>query len=436
MSNKGMPKIHPHAAGIDIGTGNLHVSVDGETVKVFATYTESVVELVKYLQEESIETVAIEATGVLWVPLYDMIESAGIEVYLVNGSHVSNIPAQKSDFKDSRWLQKVHSYGLVRASFIPKEEIRELRTYVRQRDNLIESGAQNIQRMQKALELMNVKLHNVISDIKGKSGMLIIEAILAGERDVNKMLKLCENSIIKTKGEQVKLSLSGNYKKEYVFMLKQAYEIYQFFQQQIHSCDKEIEALLKKITASLPKPPATTSSPSRHNQPDIEDLHNQMVQLINGRNATVLPGLTDKTMLKLVSELGTDLSNWPTEKHFVSWLGLSPKKKQSGKISRTKRISVKTIAGQIFRESAYSIANSKYIALKGFYNRIKSKHGYKVAIKATARKIAILYYRFIVFGLEYVEKGLKEYEEKYKQIMYKNISKKAKELGYGLVQVV
>jgi transposase len=178
MSIKGFPKLRHHAAGIDIGSTNLHVSVDGETVKVFQSFTESIVELVKYLKDESVETVAMEATGVLWIPLYDMIEAAGIEVYLVNGSHVKNIPAQKSDILDSCWLQQTHSCGLLRASFIPNEEIRELRTYVRQRENLVELGAQNIQRMQKAFELMNIKLHNVISDIKGKSGLLIIESIL------------------------------------------------------------------------------------------------------------------------------------------------------------------------------------------------------------------------------------------------------------------
>jgi transposase len=433
MSNKGLPEIHAHAAGIDIGTKNFHVSVDGVTVKVFETYTESIVELVQYLISEQIKTVAMEATGVLWIPLYDSIESSGIEVFLVNGGHVSNLPAQKSDFKDCRWLQKVHSYGLVRASFIPKDEIRELRTYVRQRESLIESSSQNIQRMQKAFELMNIKLHNVISDIKGKSGMLIIEAILEGERDIDKLLSLCEKSILKKKSHQVKQSLLGNYKKEYLFLLKQAYDAYQFYQQQIIICDKEIEILLNAITLTLPPAPESASSKSRHNHPNIENLHTKMIQLVNGRDASVLPGLTDKTVLKLVSELGTSLSNWETEKHFASWLGLSPKKKQSGKMNRTKRIVAKTYAGQIFRESAMSIANSKYIALKGFYNRIKSKHGYKIAIKATARKLAILYYRFIVYGMEYLEKGLKEYEEKYKSIVLKSITKRANELGYNLI---
>lgn len=433
MSKEGMSIIHPHAAGIDIGSEKNHVSVDGVNVKVFPTFTESLVELVQYLQKESIKTVAMEATGVLWVPLYDMIESAGIEVYLVNGSHVSNIPAQKSDFKDSRWLQKVHSCGLVRASFIPKDEIRELRTYMRQRENHIDSSSQNILRMQKAFELMNVKLHNVISELQGKSGIRIIEAILSGERKPKKLLELCDKTIIKNKSDKVLASLVGNYKKEYIFLLKQSYEAYKFFQQQIQKCDEEIAILLKSITKDLPEPPKTPSRPSRHNQPDIPDLHKQLVQLSKGRDATVLPGISDKTILKLISELGTDLSKWPTDKQFVSWTELSPKKKQSGKMNRTKKNPVKTRVGQIFRTAAYSIANSKHIALKGFYNRIKSKHGYKTAIKATARKIAVLFYKFMNHGIDYVEKGLKHYEEKFKIQMLKSISKKAKEIGFKVV---
>lgn len=431
-SQEGLPRIRANAAGIDIGSEKMYVSVDGETVKIFETFTESLVELVKYLQEQSTTTVAMEATGVLWIPLYDMLEEAGIEIYLCNGNHVKNVPAQKSDIKDCRWLQQIHSFGLVRASFIPKDEIRRLRLYMRQRESHIDSSSENILRMQKAFELMNIKLHNVISDIKGKSGILIIEAILSGVRSPNKLLELCDKRIIAKKSKEVKASLIGNYKEEYIFMLKQAYEAYKFYQRQINDCDKEVELLLKDITSNLPEPPETKESPARHNHPNITGLHNQLVQLTEGRNATILPGLSDKTILKLISELGTDLRNWPTEKHFVSWLGLSPKKKQSGKMNRTKRIPAKTKAGQIFRESAYSIANSKYIGLKGFYNRIKSRDGYKVAIKATARKIAVLYYRFIVYGLDYVERGLKDYDEKYKKIMFRNLNRKAKDLGFTL----
>jgi transposase len=435
MATTNMERIHQNAAGIDIGTQEFHVSTDGQTVRVFNTYSESIIQLIRYLKQEGVETVAIEATGVLWVSLYDMLEEAGIEVFLVNGHHVRNVPAQKTDFKDCRWLQKLHSYGLLRSSFVPTEEIRELRTYLRLREDHIESATESTQHMQRAFELMNIKLHNVISEITGKSGLAIIEAILSGETDSHKLLKLCNRQIIKNKSTQVIASLKGNYKKEYLFLLKQARHSYQFFQQQIKECDKEIELLLEKITKDLPEPDEKTpSSPSRHNQPDVKNLHEHMVKLTIGRNACVLPGLCDKTILKLIGELGTDLSRWPDEKHFISWLGLSPRRNDSGKMKRTKRTPAKTKAGQIFRESAMSISSSKYLALKGFYNRIKSRHGYKVAIKATARKIAVLFYRFMTKGLEYVENGLVEYEKKYKESMLRNIEKKAKSYGCVLVR--
>ena len=435
MSEKGLPVIRKGAAGIDIGTKSLYVSIDGETVQVFSTYTESLSELVSYLQKHSIRTVAMEATGVLWLPLYDVIEKSGIEVYLVNGYHARNISGAKSDVRDSRWLQKLHSCGLLSDSFVPKDHIRELRVYMRQRETHVESASQDVQRMQRAFELMNIKLHNVISDIKGASGIRIIEAILHGERHPNKLLKLCDDQIVKNKSSEVTQSLIGNYQDEYLFLLEQSYQAYNFYQAQIKDCDKKIEKLLKEITKDLPPSPDSPSKPARHNQPDIEDLHNKLVMLSDGHNASALPGFSDKMVLKLISELGTDMSRWPTEKHFVSYLGLSPVKKQSGKMSRTRRLPVKSIAGQIFRESAMSIANSKYLSLKGFYNRIKSKSGYKIAIKATARKLAILYYKMLRNGIDYVEKGLAKYEEMYKDKMIKSLTKKAANFGLMLVGV-
>jgi len=301
------------------------------------------------------------------------------------------------------------------------------------REDHIENAAGKIQQMQKALELMNIKLHNVISDLKGKSGLRIMEAIIEGETHPENLATLCDKRILKEKRSQVLASLHGNYKKEYLFVLRQAYEGYQFYQKQIGTCDTEIDLLLKEITKELPVPPETPSLPARHNQPQVENLHQHVVQLTNGRNATVLPGLCDKTVLKLISEVGTDLSRWTSEKHFVSWLGLSPWKNQSGKMRRSKRNPVRTIAGQIFRESALSIANSKHLALKGFYRRIKSHHGFKIAIKATARKIAVFFYRFMTKGLEYVERGLVEYEERYKEICLRNLNKRAKQFGFDLV---
>lgn len=432
MSKKGMPVIKENVAGIDIGSEKYHVSVDGETVSVFNTTTAATIELIAYLKASGIQEVAMEATGVLWIPLFDMIEASGIKAHLLNGRHVSNIPAQKSDYQDCRWLRKVLMFGLVRDSFIPEANIRELRVYVRERENLIEMAAECVQHMQKAFELMNIKLHNVISDIMGVSGKRIVEAIIKGQKEGRRLAKLAHDSITERKMPELEASLMGNYKEEYIFLLEQAYEKYNFMQKQIKKCDKKIEKLLKKMSKDMPEPPETPSKPVRHNQPQITGMHSLLMTILDGRNATVLPGISDKALLKLTSELGTDYSIWPTENHFTRYLGLAPWKRQSGKMNRNSRFPIKSRAGQIFRESAMSIANSKYIALKGFYNRIKSRSGYKIAIKATARKLAVLFYRFMTKGIDYVEMGLQQYEEKYRERAIKNIEKKAREFGYVL----
>lgn len=426
-------EIKKKAAGIDLGSNEFYVSVDGETVRSFETFTSSIIELIKYLKEHLIKTVAMESTGVLWLPLFDMLEKEGFEVFLVNAAHAKNIPAQKSDPADCRWLQKLHRYGLLRASFVPKGNIRRLRTFVRLREDHLSMASSHIQHMQRAMELMNLKLKNVISQLHGVSGLRIINAILKGERNPVTLTELCDVLILKHKKERVKESLRGNYKEEYIFLLKQAYDAWQFYQGQIKECDLQIEKLLKEVTAQIPISDTGSPKPSRHNCPQIEELHDKIVKLNQGRNATQISGISDTTMLKLTAELGIDYNKWPTEKHFVSWLGLSPKKHQSGKLKRNKRNYAKTKGGQIFKECAMSIANSKHLALKGFYHRIKTKHGARAANKATARKLAVLYYRFMTKGMEYVEIGLIEYEKQYKEIMIRNLSRKAKILGLQIV---
>lgn len=426
-------EIKKKAAGIDLGSNEFYVSVDGETVRSFETFTSSIIELIKYLKEHLIKTVAMESTGVLWLPLFDMLEKEGFEVFLVNAAHAKNIPAQKSDPADCRWLQKLHRYGLLRASFVPKGNIRRLRTFVRLREDHLSMASSHIQHMQRAMELMNLKLKNVISQLHGVSGLRIINAILKGERNPVTLTELCDVLILKHKKERVKESLRGNYKEEYIFLLKQAYDAWQFYQGQIKECDLQIEKLLKEVTVQIPISDTGSPKPSRHNCPQIEELHDKIVKLNQGRNATQISGISDTTMLKLTAELGIDYKKWPTEKHFVSWLGLSPKKHQSGKLKRNKRNYAKTKGGQIFKECAMSIANSKHLALKGFYHRIKTKHGARAANKATARKLAVLYYRFMTKGMEYVEIGLIEYEKKYKEIMIRNLSRKAKILGLQIV---
>lgn len=430
-------KINLHAAGMDLGTEQIFVSTDGETVKAFGTFTSDLHDLKAYLVAKGVTTVMMEATGVLWVPIFDILESAGINVCLVNAAHAKNVPAQKSDPADCRWLYKLHVYGLVRASFIPEEAIRELRIYIRQREDNKNIAASHIQHIQKAFELMNIKLHNVISDIMGVSGLSIIEAILSGERDAEKLTALCNKQILKEKKEKVQESLKGNFKREYIFMMQQAYDAWCFYQKQIENCDIKIEELLKKMTDNLPKPPQELlgkPKPSRHDGLNIDNLHDQLVCINNGRNAASLPGFSDSAVLKLTAELGTDFSKWATDKHFTSWLGLSPRKYQSGKTNKTRRsLKKNTKAGQIFKELSMSIAGSKHLALKGFYNRIKSKSGAKAAIKAVARKLAKLYYDYMTRGFSYVEQGLIEYEKKFKTAMIKGLEKKAKNIGYQLI---
>jgi transposase len=428
-----LEKIKLNAAGIDLGSEDFFVSVDGESVKSFKTFTSSLISLIDYLVSHSIHTVAMESTGVLWLPLYDMLEARGIEVFLVNAAHAKNIPAQKSDPADCRWLQRLHSFGLLRASFVPTDNIRKIRTYVRLREDHQDIASSHIQHMQKAMELMNIKLHNVISQIHGASGQRIAQAIIEGQTDAEKLAELAEPIILKRKRTQVIESLKGNYKEEYVFMLQQAYNAYQFCQQQILDCDHKLEQILSLLTKDSKITNTGKTNPSRHNRPNITDFHDKMVKLHEGKNPTILPGISDTTMLKITAEVGCDLTRWPTEKHFTSWMGLSPTKHQSGKSNKKRRRRINTRAGQIFKESAMSIANSKYLALKGFYYRIKSKHGARAANKATARKLAVLYYRFMTKGMDYVELGLTEYEKRYKEIVYKNLSKKANSLGYQLI---
>lgn len=428
-----LEKIKENAAGIDLGSKEFFVSIDGSTVRSFKTYTSELKALVLYLKESGIITVAMESTGVLWLPLYDMLEESGIEVFLVNAAHSKNIPAQKSDPADCRWLQRLHSYGLLRASYIPTDDIRKLRTYLRLREDHQEMAASHIQHMQRAMELMNLKLKNVISQLHGTSGLKVIKAILEGEYDANNLANLCESSILRKKKEAVIESLKGNYKEEYLFMLSQAYRAYLFYQGQIHDCDIEIEKILNRMNKGRKTIKNGVAKPSRHNQPDINGLHEKLVTLHEGKNPTVLPGISDMTMLKLSGELGCDYTKWPTEKHFTSWMGLSPRKHQSGKTNKNKRRKVNSKAGQIFKESAMSIANSKYLSLKGFYYRIKSKHGARAAIKATARKLAVLYYRYMTVGIDYVEIGLTEYEKQYKERALRALTRKAQSLGYQLV---
>jgi transposase len=431
-----LPQIHPHAAGIDIGSESIFTSVRQGQVRQFDTFTASLEQARDYLLEEGITTVAMEATGVYWVALYELLEAAGIEVLVVNGAHVKNVPGRKSDVLDCQWIQQLHSHGLLRGSFIPDEAMRRLRTYVRLRDDHIEMAASHIQHMQKALDLMNIKLHKVISQIHGVSGIRVMEAILAGERDPESLADLCDVRILNKKRDRVAASLKGSYKEEHLFALGQALTAWRFYQEQIRACDKQIERHLEEITAEI-EPPATLSKPKpiRHNKPAVKDLHLKMVKLTGGRDVSQLCGFTDLTLMKVIAEVGTEMSAWKTEKHFTAWLGLAPGSHQSGKSRKRRRKRVHSRAGQIFRESAQSVGQSKHLALGGFYRRIKARRGAPIAVVATARKLAILFYKMMKYGIEYVETGLEQYKKQQEEQRMKYLKKQAFKLGFELVAV-
>jgi transposase len=429
-----MERIRENAAGIDIGAQKVFVSIEGQEVKCFFTFTEDFEKLRYYLLENAIETVAMEATGIYWNILYDILEESGIDVWLVDGSQTKQVPGRKTDVKDCQWIQQLHSYGLLNRCFVAESDIKELRIYQRLREDHIRSAAMHINHMQKALTEMNIRLPEVLNQIHGASGLAIIEAILQGERDKEKLLSLCNARIIKHKKDDVLKSLNGRYTKSGLFALKQALDSYSFYQNQIKQCDAMLGEVLKRISKS--KSDQTTSSKRkaiRHHKPDIDNLGITMLKIFDGKDATSLSGITDYTWMRLLSESGTDLSRWETEKHYTSWLGLAPGQHRSGKMKKNKRKSGRPKAGQIFREAAQSLLSSKNIALGAFGRRLRSRKGAPIAIKAIARKLAIMYWRIMVKGADFVEKGIQNYEAQLMAQKQRSLIRLAKELKMQVV---
>lgn len=426
--------VHPRAAGIDIGSSSLWVSAGAkQEVREFETFTADIIELVKFLKEHQTDTVAMEATGSYWFVLHEFIEAAGIDVFLVNGAHVKNVPGRKSDLNDCQWLQYLHRCGLLRKSFVPPEEIRVLRAIRRLREDNISQASGAIQLMQKAFDLMNIKLHNVISQLKGTSGLRIVDAILAGERNPSTLADLCAEQIRNKKRHEVEKSLKGTWKTEHLFALGQARQTYQFYQNQIAACDAQIDEQLKKIGSAKPQTPPrqAPSKAVRHNRPKIANLGNKLLRLTEGKDATTIPGITDKTFLELISEIGLDMSRWETVKHFTSWLGLAPKQSQSGQKRRNLRHHTNP-AGQIFRLSAQALGSSKDIGLGGFYRRKRAQKCPGIAVMATARKLAEMYYNLMRFGKAFVEKGLADWEIKQQKREKKRLERLAEKAGFTL----
>jgi transposase len=436
-----MQVVNPNAAGIDIGSEVHYVAVppdrDPEPVRSFKCFTMDLNALADWLDECGIETVAMESTSVYWIPLYQVLETRGFEVILVNARHVKNVPGRKSDVLDCQWLWQLHSYGLLRGSFRPEDRICVLRSYTRQRDNLIKSGGAHIQRMQKALEQMNIQLHKVITDITGVTGMRIIEAILGGERDPVKLAQLKHRNA-RSSHETIAKSLEGDWREEHLFSLRQEFELYGIFRQKIAECDQKIEACLASFESKVdpdhkPLPPYKHGNKKPHgNQPDL-DLRNPLYRMI-GVDLIAIDGFDVLTLQTIISEVGLDMSKWPTDSHFASWLGLCPNNKVTGgRVKDTRSKKVVNRASCAFRMAAQA-AGKSHSALGGYHRRMKSRLGPAKANTALAHKLSRIFYCMLRYGTDYVDPGLHYYEQKYRQRVLNNLKRRARLLGYELTQ--
>src|SRR6185436_7683841 len=401
------------------------------------SFTGDLNRLADWLRECGIKTVAMESTGVYWIPVYELLEERGFEVLLVNASHLRNVPGRKSDVLDCQWIQRLHSFGLLRASFRPTKEFVELRTYMRQRSRLIGDAGRHVQHMQKSLTEMNLQLHHVVSDITGVTGLAIVRKIVAGERDGRQLARL-RDPRCKQPVEVIAAALQGTYKKEHLFTLAQALESYDFYVRQLADCDACIVAKLAELEAAhsdhdaprKPLPPAR-KRPIRGHQPKF-DARSPLHRICNDVDLTQLVAIAPATALNVVAEVGTDMSRWPTDKHFTSWLNLAPGTKITGSRSLSaRRAPVKNRAGLLLRQAAVSVGKTQ-TALGAFFRRLASHRGALIATIATARKLGALIYRALKFGQEFVEQGLAEYEAQQEARKLRYLQKQAAARGYAL----
>ncbi|MFN0035766.1 MAG: IS110 family transposase [Saprospiraceae bacterium] len=417
-----MEKIFEHAAGIDIGSEHIFIAVEHQPVKRFDTFTVGLDAAVQYLQGQGVRQAAMEATGIYWCALFDKIEAAGMEACLVNPRKSKSLPGRKSDVQDCEWIRQLYAHGMLTKSFVPKDDIRELRAYVRYREQKIADSSKCVQRMQKALTQMNVRLSNVISNIMGVSGQKIIRAILEGQRDVAVLTALCDKSILRAKKELVESSLRGTYVERHLFELQKELDAYDFYEKQIAECDQKIGQVLAQMEAQGPAYDASQNGKpkpaTKVHMPQIDGMHEKIMRCNQNRDGCKLPGIGDYTQLRLLAEVGNDFSKWMDSNHFTAWLGLAPGKNASGKKTKKSPPMAATRASLIFRQAAMALLRSKDCALGAFARRLRAKKGPAIAIKATARKLAVYFYNFMKHGSGFVEKGIEEYEKKYRlQIM-------------------
>lgn len=425
---------HANAAGIDIGSASHYVAVppdrDEEAVREFPSFTADLEALADWLVSCGVDTIAMESTGVYWIPLFELLESRGFTVLLVNARHVKNVSGRKSDVLDCQWLQQLMTYGLLKGAFRPSEAVCVLRALMRQRGMLLRSQGRHVQHMQKALTQMNIQLTNVISDIVGETGQKILRAIVKGERDPE-VLAAMKNKRIRASLSEIRKSLQGNWRAEHLFALKQALGMFDFIGTQLSECDHEMEQQLLKLNIHDGTLPEARKRRGSRNAPKF-DLRTHLFRMC-GVDLTRIDGIDVTTALTVLSEIGADMSRFPTARHFASWLGLCPGTKiTGGKVMSGKTKRVANRAAQALRMAASALRRSQS-ALGAYFRRMCARMDKPKAITATAHKLARLIYMMLTKGEEYTDQGQDYYEERYQKRVLRQLTQRAEKMGFALV---
>jgi len=447
-----LPVVHPHAAGLDIGKTEIYAAVpptaDPQPVRVFGTFTPDLHALADWLVACGITTVAIESTGVYWIPVHEVLEARGLQVCLVNASHIQRVPGRKSDFQDCEWLRQLHSLGLLAASFRPDAEMVTLRAYLRHRAELIQHRAPHILHLQKALRQMNLQLDSVLTDITGQTGLAILRAILAGERDPVKLAQL-RHPNCHSPEETIAKALTGTWRAEHLFVLKQAMALFDFYTTQIVECDAEIVRCFSVIrprftppaepvitAESVPGPTVTarrkSATHSTHSKNAPAGNIRAEILRITAVDLCAVHGISASIAQTVLSEIGTDMSRWPTVKHFCSWLRLAPRNDISGgKVLKSRTLPHQHRAAQAFRLAAQAVSRAD-CALGAFYRRLRARLGPQQALVATAHKLARIVYFMLKEHQPYQDRGAEAYNTRYREQEVKSLQRKAAKLGFTL----
>jgi transposase len=435
-----LKQVHLNAAGIDVGAESHYVAVpvdrDKQPVRTFPAFTADLERLADWLKACGVDTVAMESTGVYWIPLYEVLDRRGFKLYLVSPQYLKRVPGRKTDVLDCQWLQQLHTFGLLAGAFRPEDQEVALRSYMRQRGMLVSYASQHIQHMQKALVQMNVLVHQAVEDITGVTGMRIIRAIIAGERDPNILAAMRETGCKKDQAT-IARALQGNWREEHLFALQQAVELFDNYQAKIADCDRKIVEQVAKLEdrsdTGSGTPPESDGRQPRKNELTFDGA--KEAYRLCGVDLTKITGIKGHTAMKILSEIGTDVKHWPTAGHFTSWLTLAPNNRISGgkRLSQRKGPPKVNRVAQILKIAAQSLHHS-HSYMGAFYRRLAARVGKAKAIQATARKLAIQVYYALRNGIDYIEKGQNYYEESYRKKVVMSMARKAKELGYCLVK--